>query len=102
MFAAKATSINHIPWSGKITKSSAYSHSGRKEAARFEIVGFGVALAAVVLSPQGLQAAVDDEFLEKIGIEKGGRRIISLEERAQILELLDGQYQVKFWLPTFQ
>lgn len=29
-----------------------------------------------------------------IGIEKGGRRIISLEERAQILELLDGQYQV--------
>ena len=42
-----------------------------------------------------MQAAVDDEFLEKIGIEKGGRRIISLEERAQILELLDGQYQVK-------
>ena len=41
-----------------------------------------------------MQAAVDDEFLERIGIEKGGRRIISLEERAQILELLDGQYQV--------
>lgn len=84
-------------------RPSTFSHSChaslREEAARqslqsswecnpaWDVLGLGQAMV-------DFQAAVDDEFLERIGIEKGGRRIISLEERAQILELLDGQYQI--------
>ncbi|KAK9803573.1 hypothetical protein WJX72_001343 [[Myrmecia] bisecta] len=40
-------------------------------------------------------ASVDDTFLERCGAEKGERRVVTVEERADILETLDGSsYQV--------
>jgi len=71
-------------------KEAASRHSGLpnwENNPAWDVLGLGQAMV-------DFQAAVDDEFLAGIGIEKGGRRIISLEERAQILELLDGQYQI--------
>lgn len=53
----------------------------------WDVLGLGQAMV-------DFQAAVNDDFLEEIGIAKGGRRIITLEERAQILALLGSQYQI--------
>ncbi len=40
-------------------------------------------------------ACVDDEFLQQLAVEKGSRRIVSVEERGEILAQLDGAaYQV--------
>lgn len=36
-------------------------------------------------------ATVDDSLLEGLGVEKGGRKLISHEERGQVLGLLDGE-----------
>ena len=59
----------------------------------WDVLGLGQAMV-------DFSAAVDDAFLEQLGVEKGGRKIISVEERAKILALLDGSaYQVQ-WQPT--
>ena len=55
----------------------------------WDVLGLGQAMV-------DFSAAVDDAFLEQLGVEKGGRKIISVEERAKILALLDGSaYQVQ-------
>lgn len=33
---------------------------------------------------------VDDEFLERVGIEKGTRKVINHEERGRVLRAMDG------------
>ena len=44
-------------------------------------------------------ACVEDQFLEQMDMEKGARRIISLEERAELLQQLDGsKYQVRMMM----
>jgi sugar/nucleoside kinase (ribokinase family) len=40
-------------------------------------------------------ACVDDQFLQQLDVEKGSRRIVTVEERAEVLQQLDGSsYQV--------
>ena len=33
---------------------------------------------------------VDDEFLERLGIEKGTRKVVNHEERGSVLQAMDG------------
>lgn len=33
---------------------------------------------------------VDDEFLERVGIEKGTRKVVNHEERGRVLRAMDG------------
>ncbi|EIE21629.1 Ribokinase-like protein, partial [Coccomyxa subellipsoidea C-169] len=54
----------------------------------WDVVGLGQAMVDI-------SAAVDDDFVARAGLDKGSRRIISVEERAKLLEALDGSaYQV--------
>lgn len=54
----------------------------------WDVLGLGQAMV-------DFSAAVDDSFLDQLDVEKGGRRIISVEERASVLQQLDGSsYQV--------
>lgn len=39
-------------------------------------------------------ANVHDEFLDGFNVEKGGRRIITVQERAKVLQQLDGAYKI--------
>lgn len=54
----------------------------------WDVLGLGQAMV-------DFSACVDDVFLEQLQVEKGSRRIITVEERAEILQQLDGSsYQV--------
>ncbi|KAK9789932.1 hypothetical protein WJX73_009863 [Symbiochloris irregularis] len=54
---------------------------------RYDVVGLAQAMV-------DFGATVPDEFLADFNVEKGGRRIITAEERAKVLQELDGAYKV--------
>eukprot|EP00262_Sarcandra_glabra_P008904 TRINITY_DN22843_c0_g1_i1.p1 TRINITY_DN22843_c0_g1~~TRINITY_DN22843_c0_g1_i1.p1 ORF type:complete len:472 (+),score=78.77 TRINITY_DN22843_c0_g1_i1:101-1516(+) len=50
---------------------------------RWDVLGLGQAMV-------DFSGMVDDEFLERLGIEKGTRKIINHEERGRVLQAMDG------------
>ncbi|KAG8084307.1 hypothetical protein GUJ93_ZPchr0010g7926 [Zizania palustris] len=50
---------------------------------RWDVLGLGQAMV-------DFSGMVDDEFLERLGIEKGTRKVINHEERGQVLRAMDG------------
>ncbi|KAK4362777.1 hypothetical protein RND71_018018 [Anisodus tanguticus] len=50
---------------------------------RWDVLGLGQAMV-------DFSGVVDDEFLERLGLEKGTRRVINHEERGKVLRAMDG------------
>ncbi|XP_010433342.1 PREDICTED: uncharacterized protein LOC104717471 [Camelina sativa] len=50
---------------------------------RWDVLGLGQAMV-------DFSGVVDDEFLEKLGLEKGTRKLINHEERGKLLQAMDG------------
>ncbi|MQL88889.1 hypothetical protein Taro_021453 [Colocasia esculenta] len=50
---------------------------------RWDVLGLGQAMV-------DFSGVVDDEFLERLGIEKGTRRVVNHEERGRVLRAMDG------------
>ncbi|XP_028789075.1 uncharacterized protein LOC114745100 [Neltuma alba] len=50
---------------------------------RWDVVGLGQAMV-------DFSGTVDDEFLKKLGLEKGTRKVVNHEERGKILQAMDG------------
>ncbi|XP_010671085.2 uncharacterized protein LOC104887986 [Beta vulgaris subsp. vulgaris] len=53
------------------------------EVDRWDVVGLGQAMV-------DFSGVVDDEFLERLGLEKGTRRLVHHEERGKVLRAMDG------------
>jgi len=67
-----------------------YAHVEEKSesSGRIDVLGLGQAMI-------DFSAAVGDDWLEELEVEKGARKLISVEERGKILEKLEGgSYQV--------
>ncbi|KAB2603863.1 adenosine kinase [Pyrus ussuriensis x Pyrus communis] len=50
---------------------------------RWDVLGLGQAMV-------DFSGTVDDEFLEKLGLEKGTRKLVNHEERGRVLRAMDG------------
>ncbi|EXB29136.1 putative sugar kinase [Morus notabilis] len=50
---------------------------------RFDVLGLGQAMV-------DFSGTVDDKFLEKLGLEKGTRKVVNHEERGRVLRAMDG------------
>ncbi|KAJ0970809.1 hypothetical protein J5N97_018768 [Dioscorea zingiberensis] len=50
---------------------------------RWDVLGLGQAMV-------DFSGMVDDEFLERVGIEKGTRKVVNHEERGRVLRAMDG------------
>ncbi|KAF7836544.1 putative Ribokinase [Senna tora] len=50
---------------------------------RWDVLGLGQAMV-------DFSGTVDDEFLKKLGLEKGTRKVVNHEERGRILQAMDG------------
>ncbi|OMO69420.1 Ribokinase [Corchorus capsularis] len=50
---------------------------------RWDVVGLGQAMV-------DFSGMVDDEFLERLGLEKGTRKVVNHEERGRVLRAMDG------------
>ncbi|KAK4795827.1 hypothetical protein SAY86_028153 [Trapa natans] len=50
---------------------------------RWDVVGLGQAMV-------DFSGTVDDEFLEKLGLDKGTRKVVNHEERGNVLRAMDG------------
>ncbi|KAL4354386.1 hypothetical protein GQ457_06G014880 [Hibiscus cannabinus] len=50
---------------------------------RWDVLGLGQAMV-------DFSGMVDDEFLEKLGLEKGTRKVVNHEERGRVLQAMDG------------
>ncbi|KAJ4843328.1 hypothetical protein Tsubulata_047779 [Turnera subulata] len=50
---------------------------------RWDVLGLGQAMV-------DFSGVVDDEFLEKLGLEKGTRKVVNHEERGKVLRAMDG------------
>ncbi|OMO96653.1 Ribokinase [Corchorus olitorius] len=50
---------------------------------RWDVVGLGQAMV-------DFSGMVDDEFLERLGLEKGTRKVVNHEERGRVLQAMDG------------
>ncbi|XP_031259470.1 uncharacterized protein LOC116117589 [Pistacia vera] len=50
---------------------------------RWDVLGLGQAMV-------DFSGVVDDEFLERLGLEKGTRKVINHEERGRVLQAMDG------------
>ncbi|KAE8719517.1 Detected protein of confused Function [Hibiscus syriacus] len=51
--------------------------------AKWDVLGLGQAMV-------DFSGMVDDEFLERLGLEKGTRKVINHEERGRVLRAMDG------------
>uniref|UniRef100_A0ACD5TI06 Uncharacterized protein n=1 Tax=Avena sativa TaxID=4498 RepID=A0ACD5TI06_AVESA len=60
--------------------AAASSSSGPE---RWDVLGLGQAMV-------DFSGMVDDEFLERLGIEKGTRKVVNHEERGRVLRAMDG------------
>ncbi|KAL0739064.1 hypothetical protein Bca4012_015274 [Brassica carinata] len=63
------------------TQGHASSSSSSPE--RWDVLGLGQAMV-------DFSGVVDDEFLKKLGLEKGTRKLINHEERGRVLQAMDG------------
>ncbi|CAM0956095.1 unnamed protein product [Alopecurus aequalis] len=63
-----------------VLELAAASSSGPE---RWDVLGLGQAMV-------DFSGMVDDEFLERLGIEKGTRKVVNHEERGQVLRAMDG------------
>ncbi|GMH36168.1 hypothetical protein BSKO_04036 [Bryopsis sp. KO-2023] len=61
---------------------------GPGDAGFWDVVGLGQGMV-------DLGAQVDESVLSEFGVEKGGRRVIGVEERAELVQRLDGEYTVR-------
>ncbi|MBA0643649.1 hypothetical protein Goklo_027917, partial [Gossypium klotzschianum] len=50
---------------------------------RWDVLGLGQAMV-------DFSGMVDDEFLERLGLEKGTRKVVNHEERGRVLQAMDG------------
>lgn len=66
---------------GEFVVDTDYCSSGLPE--RWDVLGLGQAMV-------DFSGMVDDEFLERLGIEKGTRKLVNHEERGRVLRAMDG------------
>lgn len=58
-------------------------HSNSDLPQRWDVLGLGQAMV-------DFSGMVDDEFLERLGLEKGTRKVVNHEERGKVLSAMDG------------
>ncbi|XP_027109826.1 uncharacterized protein LOC113764120 [Coffea eugenioides] len=58
-------------------------HSPSSLPDRWDVLGLGQAMV-------DFSGMVDDEFLERLGLEKGTRKVVNHEERGRVLQAMDG------------
>lgn len=83
MGAAAAAEAGGLKWNNSFDGSTPFSSD-----TRWDVLGLGQAIV-------DFSATVDDDFIDSVGVPTGGRKVISVEERGDIIQNLDGNaYQV--------